>query len=357
MALTTQPTGRRQRIALGMLCLYATACSSQTITLSRWVPSDVAMGSISTLALTSSGGNVGDDGAHLLRRAIQDLGPYEVVHDPQLASPPEDIDGALMWGRQLNVDGVVTVHLSVDEVALGFRRAPSTTIDGTIGCTWLQEASATVRGYIAIADVDSGRTLLFEPVEHSYSTSEALCVDNLEDNLASCLDVNASAPWQESYPTTDSDHLKMAALQDFAHSFAHRLVAHHEGEQVMLYADRSLPQSQRAISALLMNDWDGAVAIYRSGIREMNTWTTPKWAQARAHYNLGTTLSFGGLIEEGLTELHVAQTLSPSAVFEEQIERIKTYRNGARAVASTRRLWHCHRTGNDVPECAHAKIP
>ena len=349
------------RIALMALAVTSSGCSTQTIKLSRWVPSEVPMGSITALAVAPLDGEAGDDGTYLLKEALQDVGPFEIVSaaaagDPSISPPtPGDLDAALAWGRAVDAEGVVAGSLAVHNITVAYRTPLSRTVDGQQACTLIQEASAQITGYIALGDTDTGRTLLYEPVAHTYTASEPVCVETFDDAEASC---ENSMSWAQATPVTvDQDALRLAALKDFAHTLAHRLVPHEEGEEVMLFTDRALPQSQAAIEALIVGDWQSAVAIYRTAVRKTQTWTTPKWAQARAHYNLGTTLAFGGQVDEGIAELRLAQKLAPNPIFDKQIARAEAYRSGQRAVATTRRLWHCYRGPHNEPICAPARGP
>jgi hypothetical protein len=348
------------RIALISLAVSGSGCSTQTIKLSRWVPSEVPLGSMTYLAVAPLDGDDGDDGAHLLQEALQEVGPFELlpgVAHPANALPPSagDIDAAIRWGRALGADGVIGGSLSVHNITVAYRAPLSEAVDGPTTCTLTQEARVEITGYIALCDADTGRTILYEPVAHTYTASEPVCAEALDD--AEAVGANVSSGIRAVPVTLDQDALRLAALMDFAHTLAHRLVPHDEGEEVMLFTDRALPQSQAAIEALVVGDWQSAVAIYRSAVRKSDTWTTPKWAKARAHYTLGTTLAFGGVVDEGIAELRTAQQLAPSPLFAKQLARAEAYRSGKRVAAARHRLWHCRRGANNEPVCARARGP
>lgn len=296
-------------VALLLCGAAAGACSTQTITLSRQVPGEIDTAHMNAVLLAPLSGEASVDAMHLMRHTLGALAPFDIVHNPKNAALL-DIDQAIAWAKDSQVDGALTASLEV----------PS--IDVTA-------AEATVTGYIAVADVASGRTLVFEPVHHVYRAADV----------------------------SSREELRLAALQDFVHTFAHRMMPHQEGADIMLFTDRALPQSEGAITALIHGDWRTAVGIYRAALEHMNTWTTPAWVQARVHYNLGTTLGFGGAFEEGLQELHKAQQLAPCATFENQIIRLKAYRTELKNPGSGRRLWRCHRTHNHTPTCVHPFDP
>lgn len=296
-------------IALTAVSIVLGACSTQTITLSRYKQGDIDTVHMNTMLLAPLCGEASVDAMHLMRHTLGALSPFEIVHHPKYAALT-GIDQAIAWAKDSNADGTITASLEVPEIDVA-------------------RAEATVTGYIAVADVATGRTLLFEPVHHIYRAAEP----------------------------TPTDDLRLAALQDFVHTFAHRIMPHQERADVMLYTDRALPQSEGAITALIEGDWPTAVDIYRAAIAGMNTWTTPTWVQARLHYNLGTTLGFGGAFDEGMVELQHAQRLAPSDIFEQQIQRLGKYRAEPKQAGSGHRLWRCHRNNDHTPTCVHPFDP
>lgn len=354
MALHTAVRTPLCRNALVAILAFTLACTTQTVTLSRWVASDVTMGDIASIAVAPWGGEAGPDSSALMSQALGTLDGFEVVaestssgEDGGANGMPEagDMDAALIWSRSLPADAVLVGGLDIGTITF---KSP--------GQAFKNEISAQLIGYVALINSSNGRALLYEPVDHIYTASaDAFCLNADGEPIEVC---DLAADWVDGAPlNNNAEALRLSALQDYAHTLAERLVPHFEGQEVMLYKDASLPQSEAAISALISQDWATAVTIYQNSIAQLGRWTTPPWVRARAHYNLGTTLAYGGRVEEGLVHLEKAQALAPSHVFVESIVKARAYRSGQRTSSRGHHLWQCRRGPNRSPVCARAPGP
>jgi hypothetical protein len=327
------------RNALVFWATCSLACSTQTVTLSRYVPSDVAMNDIASIAVAPWGGEAGPDSEALLGRALQGLDTFELIGAPlgpdQNDKPaiPGDMDSALGWGRHVRADSVLVGSLDLVEITVASSNSPSDADPPQDPAETI--VTAQLVGYVALLDSNTGRTLLYEPVDHTYSAQLPASTDLLGDD----------------------DAWRLAALQHWAHTFAERLVPHTEGQDILLYSERSLPQSEAAIAALINQDWATAIALYRQAVDAMGRFTTPPWVRARAHYNLGITLASGGAVEEGVSHLERAQAIAPNPLFAACITNARAQPGRQRTKSRGHHVWQCSRGPDHTPRCSRARKP
>ncbi|HET6344822.1 MAG TPA: CsgG/HfaB family protein [Myxococcota bacterium] len=291
----------------------------------RLRPAEINLPGVRVLAVGDVAGRGGDDVADLVAHELLGSGRFDLVDRQRLfdivreqgvlevSSSARARDLGALAGADALLFGRVSVNTYDEDY--GWRTVCDTS-SGAPSTTYSRQGSLRLGATIRVTETLTGRVVGSLHVDASRRTPKRQVTVPDRPN-------NDPAYLAQLFPAVDVDGMRADAYVDLARQVRRALAPHFETVQVTLYASRSVPESAAAVRAAQAGDWDRATRLYELGVAAAHR--DPRVSaqiRARAHYNLGVALGYGGRAPEGIAQLRLANTLYPDPGFEQELARL-----------------------------------
>lgn len=146
-------------------------------------------------------------------------------------------------------------------------------------------------------------------------------------------DRHARATDAEPPPLNAKDELLAECRAEIVQGFVGVVAPRDVMEWVVLREDDDLPELEIGNNYAQVGNWTKAVEQYRFAIAKAEAAAMEPELRAAAYYDLGLGLGYSGSFDEGIAEIERAFAIDPAALYRDQIQTLRRYKEEAARIA------------------------
>lgn len=295
-------------------------------------PAEVNLGPVKRVAVMAIQGAGGEDVSDQLTQAILATGRYEVVDRQHLAQivgeqeiGAQDETIAAKVGKVLGAAALIFGRVSNNKYDEGITFSTGTCRENKqdLPCTtYVRTGTHKVALSLKVVSSADAKYLASRSLQASKQASTKLTV--LGPNT---IDRRKLAEIHASIPSIDNvDDLKTQAIGDTVAVFMKAIAPYQVMVRVILYDEGKLPPTSQGVVAAKRGDWTMAVTSFQQAVALANdNKDMDDQTRARAIYNLGVALGYGGDYAHGIAEINRAYEVYAEETFLNEVTSLKQF--------------------------------